>query len=62
MTDYLHLSQLLAATVGQGIVHFTQAVAQQSPAGAILLGQTTFLETGKGFDWDQIGKSRMRVE
>jgi hypothetical protein len=43
MTDYLQLSQLLAATVGQGMMHFTQAVAPQAPAGAILLGQTASL-------------------
>ncbi len=37
-------------------MHFTQAVAPQAPAGAILLGQTASLKMGKGFDRDQIAK------
>jgi hypothetical protein len=60
MTDYLQLSQLLAATVGQGMMHFTQAVAPQAPAGAILLGQMA--STGKGFNQDQITKLKEACE
>ncbi len=56
LTDYLQLSQLLTATVGQGLMHLTQAVAPQAPAGAILLALMASLEMGKGFDWDQIAK------
>ncbi len=56
VTDYLQLSQLLAATVGQEMMHFTQAVAPQAPAAAILLGQMASLKTGKGFNRDQIAK------
>jgi hypothetical protein len=51
--DYLHLSQLLASTVGQGMMHFTQAVA---PAGGGLSGTGSALEDGKGFDRDQVAR------
>jgi hypothetical protein len=55
---HLHMARLLASTVGQGMMQFTQAVATQSGAGgAGLLGQgTTPLEMSKGFDRDQIAK------
>jgi hypothetical protein len=56
MADYLQLSLLLAATVGQGMMQFTQALAPQAEPGAAALGQTASLETGKGFDSDQIAK------
>ncbi len=56
--DHLHMARLLASTVGQGMMQFTQAVATQSIAGgAGTLGQgTTPLEMSKGFDRDQIAK------
>ena len=56
--DHLHMARLLASTMGQGMMQFTQAVATQSTAGgAGLLGQgTTPLEMSKGFDRDQIAK------
>jgi hypothetical protein len=56
VTDYLQLSHLLATTVGQGMMHFTQAVALQAQAGSGLLGHGGALEAGKGFDQDQIAK------
>ncbi len=56
VTDYIQLSHLLATTVGQGMMHFTQAVAPQAQAGSGLSGQAGALEAGKGFDRDQIAK------
>jgi hypothetical protein len=56
VTDYLQLSHLLATTVGQGMMHFTQAVAPQAHAGSGLLGHGGAPEAGKGFDQDQIAK------
>ena len=55
--DHLHMARLLASTVGQGMMQFTQAVATQTTAGgAGTLGQGTPLEMSKGFDRDQIAK------
>ncbi len=57
--DHLQImARLLASTVRQGMMQFTQAVATQSGAGgAGLLGQgTTPLEMSKGFDRDQIAE------
>ena len=51
--NYLHLSQLLATTVGQGMMHFTQAVA---PAGGGHLGTGSTLEAGKGFNRNQVAR------
>jgi hypothetical protein len=51
--------QLLASTVGQGMMQFSQAVATQAATrGAASPGQgaITPLEASKGFDWDQIAK------
>jgi hypothetical protein len=56
MADYLQLSRLLAATVGQGMMQFTQALAPQAEPRADTSGQMASLETGKGFDSDQIAK------
>jgi hypothetical protein len=56
MTDYLQLSCLLAATVGQGMMQFTQVLAPQAAPGAATLGQTASLKMGKGFYRDQIVK------
>jgi hypothetical protein len=56
--DYLQMSRLLASTVGQGMMNFTQAVAAQTnTSGTPGSGQgTTLLEANKGFDRDQIAK------
>jgi hypothetical protein len=56
VTDYIQLSHLLATTVGQGMMHFTQAIAPYAQAGTGLSGTAGALETGKGFDRDQIAK------
>ncbi len=56
VTDYLQLSHLLTTTVGQGMMHFIQAVAPQAQAGSGLSGQAGALEAGKGFDQDQLAK------
>jgi hypothetical protein len=50
-TDYIHLSQILATTVGSSMLKFTQAVLLSASTGT-----ATPLETGKGFDKDQIAK------
>ncbi len=57
--DYLHMLRLLASTVGQGIMQFSQAVATQATTGgtaALGQGATTPLEASKGFNRDQIAK------
>ncbi len=57
MQDYLQMSRLLASTVGQGMMQFSQAVATQATTGGTAsLGQATPLESSKGFDRDQIEK------
>jgi hypothetical protein len=56
MADYLQMSRLLAATVGQGMMQFTHALAPQAAPGAASLGQMASLEMGKGFNCDQIAK------
>jgi hypothetical protein len=56
MADYLQLSCLLAATVGQGMMQFTHALAPQAAPGATTLGQTASLKMGNGFNHDQILK------
>ena len=58
MNDQLNMARLLASTVGQGMLHFTQAVAGQTTAGAAgtLTQGATPLEMSKGFDKDQIAK------
>ncbi len=56
VTDYIQLSHLLTTTVGQGMMHFTQAVAPHAQAGTGLSGAAGALEMGKGFDRDQIAK------
>ena len=56
ITDYIQLSHLLATTVGQGMMHFTQAIAPYAQAGTGLSGTAGALKTGKGFDRDQIAK------
>ncbi len=56
MTDYLQLSRLLGATVGQVIMQFTHALSPQAAPGVASLGQTASLETGKGFNRNQIAK------
>ena len=58
MHDHLHIARLLASTVGQGMMQFTQAVTTQASAGGTgTLGQgTNPLEMSKGFDRDQIAK------
>jgi hypothetical protein len=52
------MSHLLASTVGQGMMNFTQDVAAQTNTdGTPGSGQgTTHLEANKGFDRDQIAK------
>jgi len=58
MNDQLNMARLLASTVGQGMLHFTQAVAGQTTTGAT--GQLTQgaipFDMSKGFDRDQIAK------
>jgi hypothetical protein len=56
--DHLHIARLLASTVGQGMMQFTQAVTTQASAGGTgTLGQgTNPLEMSKGFDRDQVVK------
>jgi hypothetical protein len=57
--DYLQMLQLLASTVGQGMMQFSQAVATQAATrGAASTGQgaITPLKVSKGFDRDQIAK------
>jgi hypothetical protein len=49
ITDYLQLSHHLATTVGQGMMHFTQAVAPQAQAGTGLLGHGGGPRSGQGF-------------
>jgi hypothetical protein len=44
---------MLAATVGQGMMQFTQALALQATPGAATLGQTASLKMG-GFNRNQI--------
>jgi hypothetical protein len=56
LPDYVQMSRLLASAVGQGMMHFTQAVTPQAAVGASLPGQITTLNTGEGFDRDQIAK------
>jgi hypothetical protein len=56
MTDYLQLSRLLAATVGQGMMQFIHALAPQAAPRAATLGHMASLKTGKGFDHNQIAK------
>ncbi len=57
MQDYLQMLRLLASTVGQGMMQFSQAVAMQATTGGTAtLGQATPLESSKGFDRDQIAK------
>jgi hypothetical protein len=56
--DHLQLARLLASTVGQGMMQFTQAVATQATTGGLgAIGQvTTPLKMSKGFDRDHIAK------
>jgi hypothetical protein len=56
ITDYLQLSRLLAATVGQGMMQFTHALAPQATPGAATLGRTASIQMGKGFNCNQIAK------
>lgn len=60
VNDQLHMARLLASTVGQGMLQFTQAVAGQTTAGgtggSLAQQGTTPLEMSKGFDKDQIAK------
>jgi hypothetical protein len=56
--DHLQLPRLLASTVGQGMMQFTQDVAMQATTGGLgAIGQvTTPLKMSKGFNRDQIAK------
>ncbi len=57
--DYLQMSRLLASTVGQGMMQFSQAVATQATMGGAASpgqGAITPLEASKGFNRDQIAK------
>ena len=58
MNDQLQMARLLASTVGQGMMQFTQAVAGQTTSGGAgtLAQGATPLEMSKGFDKDQIAK------
>jgi hypothetical protein len=56
LPDYMQMSRLLASTVGQDMMQFTQAVMPQAAVSAPLPGQMTTLDTGKRLDRDQIAK------
>jgi hypothetical protein len=56
MADYSQLSCLQAATVGLGMMQFTNALVPQAAPGAATLGQTASLKIRKGFNRDQIVK------
>ena len=56
LRDYVRVSKLLASAVGKGMMQFTQVVMPQAALGALLPGQMTTLDTGKGFDCSQIAK------
>ncbi len=56
LPDYVQMSRLLASAVGQGMMQFTQVVMPQTAVSAPLPGQMAPLDTGKGFNRDQVAK------
>ncbi len=55
--DYLAMSKMLATTIGDNMMQFSQALTPVL-TGGVMAGNDMALAMGKGFDQDQIAKLR----